>query len=102
VTSESMRHPITDPLLTPQNCGLLVIDYQPSQFATVTSINCDLLTQNVVSVARSAKAYGQPPTIPELREVLSDLVELDRTQINSWEDSDFDRQSRRRAGRNWS
>jgi nicotinamidase-related amidase len=51
-----------------------------------------------VSVARSAKAYGQPPTIPELREVLSDLVELDRTQINSWEDSDF-RQAVEATGR---
>jgi nicotinamidase-related amidase len=98
-----MRDPITDPLLTPQNCALLVIDYQPSQFATVTSIDRDLLTRNIVSVARLAKTYGipivlstvnvvangQPPTIPELKEVLSDLVEIDRTQINSWEDIEF-------------
>jgi len=105
VTSEPMRDPVADPLLTPQNCALLVIDYQPSQFATVTSIGRDLLTRNIVSVARLAKTYGlpivlstvnvvanrQPPTIPELREVLSDLVEIDRTQINSWEDSDFRR-----------
>ena len=103
MTSEPMRDPITDPLLTPQNCALLVIDYQPSQFATVTSIDRDLLTRNIVSVARLAKTYGlpivlstvnvgvngQPPTIPELREVLSDSVEIDRTQINSWEDGDF-------------
>jgi len=38
VTSEPMRDQVADPLLTPQNCALLVIDYQPSQFATVTSI----------------------------------------------------------------
>ena len=105
MTSEPTRDPTTDSLLTPQNCALLVIDYQPSQFATVTSIDRNLLTRNIVSVARLAKAYGlpivlstvnvaangQPPTIPELREVLSDLVELDRTQINSWEDVDFRR-----------
>jgi hypothetical protein len=41
-----------------------------------------LSTVNVV-------ANGQPPTISDLREVLSDAVEIDRTQINSWEDSDF-------------
>jgi nicotinamidase-related amidase len=103
VTSEPIRDPKTDALLTPDNCALLVIDYQPSQFATVNSMDRDLLTRNIVSVARIAKTYGlpivlstvnvaansQPPMIPELREVLSDLPELDRTQINSWEDVEF-------------
>src|SRR5580700_5178990 len=105
VTSEPMRDPATDPLLTPQNSALLVIDYQPSQIQAVSSIDHDLLIRNIVSVARIAKTYkipivlstvnvaanGQPPTIPELREVLSDSVEIDRTQINSWEDVEFRR-----------
>ncbi len=105
MTSEPMRDPVADPLLTPRNVALLVIDYQPSQFATVTSIDRPLLTRNIVSVARLAKTYGlpivlstvnvaangQPPTIPELKEVLSDSVELDRTQINAWEDVEFRR-----------
>jgi nicotinamidase-related amidase len=105
MTSEPIRDPKADPLLTPDNCALLVIDYQPSQFATVNSMDRDLLTRNIVSVSRLAKTYGlpvvlstvnvvangQPPTIPELREVLSDSVELDRTQINSWEDVEFRR-----------
>jgi nicotinamidase-related amidase len=103
VTSEPMRDPVTDPLLTPQNSALVVIDYQPSQIQAVTSIDHDLLVRNIVSVARVAKTYGlpivlstvnvaangQPPTIPELRDVLSDLAEIDRTQINSWEDTEF-------------
>jgi nicotinamidase-related amidase len=105
VTSEPMRDPATDPLLTPQNSALLVIDYQPSQIQAVSSIDHDLLIRNIVSVARIAKTYkipivlstvnvaanGQPPTIPELREVLSDLAEINRTQINSWEDIEFRR-----------
>src|SRR3984957_1716068 len=99
-----MRDPATDPLLTPTNCALVVIDYQPSQVRAVTSIDHDLLTRNIVSVARLAKAYdlpivlstvnvanGQPPTLPALREVLSDSPEIDRTQINSWEDLEFRR-----------
>jgi nicotinamidase-related amidase len=111
VTSEPMRDPLTDPLLTSQNAALLVIDYQPSQIQAVTSIDHDLLVRNIVSVARLAKTYelpivlttvnvanGQPPTIPELREVLSDSVEMDRTQINSWEDLDF-RQAVEATGR---
>jgi hypothetical protein len=60
VTSEPIRDPVTDPLLTPQNCALLVIDYQPSQFATVTSIDHDLLTRNIVSVARLARPTSFP------------------------------------------
>ena len=103
MASEPIRDAVTDPLLTSQNAALLVIDYQPSQVATVTSMDHDLLIRNIVSVARLAKTYdlpivlstvnvganGQPPTLPELREVLADNEEIDRTQINSWEDVEF-------------
>src|SRR5476649_3014370 len=104
MTSEPIRDPATDPLITPLNSALLVIDYQPSQIQAVGSIDHDLLIRNIVSVARLAKTYGlpivlstvnvangQPPTLPELKEILSDSVEIDRTQINSWEDVDFRR-----------
>jgi hypothetical protein len=55
VTSERRRDPVTDPLLTPENSALVVIDYQPSQTQTITSIDRDLLVRNIVSVARLAK-----------------------------------------------
>jgi len=109
-----MRDPVTDRLLTPQNCALIVIDYQPSQIETVTSIDHDLLVRNIVSVARLAKAYGlpivlstvnvangQPPTIPELREVLSDLVEIDRPRSTPVRTPISARQSRRRDEKSW-
>jgi nicotinamidase-related amidase len=102
MTSETRRDPVTDDLLTPHNAALLLIDYQPSQITTVTSIDREALVDNVVSVARLATTFrlpvvlstinvanGQPPTIPELRAVLSDSPEIDRTQINSWEDIEF-------------
>jgi nicotinamidase-related amidase len=112
MTSEQMRDPLTDPLLTPANSALVVIDYQPRQIETVRSIDSDLLVRNIVTVARLAKTYGLPivlstvnvaanglpPTIPELREVLSDNVEIDRTQINAWEDVEF-RQAVQATGR---
>jgi nicotinamidase-related amidase len=105
MTSEQRRDPLTDPLLTPENSALIVIDYQPSQLAAVNSMDRDLLTRNIVSVARLAKLYNlpivlstvnvvannQPPTLTELRQVLSNLEEIDRTQINSWEDIEFRR-----------
>jgi nicotinamidase-related amidase len=104
VTSEPARDPLTDHLLTPQNAALVVIDYQPSQLQAVTSIDHDLLVDNIVSVARLATTFelpvvlstvnvanGQEPTIPELRAALADSSEIDRTQINAWEDVDFRR-----------
>ena len=56
----TVRDPVTDHLLTPANSALVVIDYQPSQFQTVTSIDRQLLTDNIVSVARLAKTFSLP------------------------------------------
>jgi nicotinamidase-related amidase len=102
MTSEPIRDPRTDSLLTPQNAALIVIDYQPSQIQSVRSIDHDLLLDNIVSVARLGKTYGLPivlstvnvangqgRTLPELKAVLADNEEIDRTQINSWEDIEF-------------
>jgi nicotinamidase-related amidase len=93
---------MTDHLITSDNAALLVIDYQPSQIGVVKSMDHELLLDNIVSVARLGKAYdlpivlstvnvanGQGSTLPELKAVLSDNEELDRTQINSWEDVEF-------------
>ena len=104
MTSEPIRDPLADSLLTPENAALLVIDYQPSQVQTVKSMEHDQLLDNIVSVARIAKTYdlpvvlstvnmanGQGATLPELKAVLSDSEEIDRTQINSWEDVEFRR-----------
>jgi nicotinamidase-related amidase len=104
MTSEPIRDPVADDLLTPQNAALVVIDYQPSQIQAVRSIDHDLLVDNIVSVARLAETFhlpvvlstvnvadGQGPTLPELKAVLSEHEEIDRTTINSWEDVEFRR-----------
>ena len=104
MASEPVREPATDWLLTPLNAALVVIDYQPSQVQTVASMDHELLVDNIVSVARLARTFdlpvvlstvnvanGQGTTIPELRAVLSESDEIDRTTINSWEDVDFRR-----------
>ena len=104
MTSEPTRDPLADPLLTPQNAALVIIDYQLSQIETVKSMEHNLLLDNIVSVARLGKTYdlpivlstvnvanGQGPTLPELKAVLADNEEIDRTAINSWEDIEFRR-----------
>jgi nicotinamidase-related amidase len=102
MTSETRRDPYTDHLLTPENAALVLIDYQPSQVQAVKSIDHELLVDNIVSVARLARTFdlpvvlstvnvanGQGPTIPELKAVLSDSPEIDRTSLNAWEDKEF-------------
>ena len=102
MSSEPMRDPRTDPLLKPASSALLIIDYQPNQVNTVKSTDTGLLLRNIVSVARLGKAYGLPivlstvnaaagqgPTLLALKDVLTDNVEIDRSQINSWEDVEF-------------
>jgi nicotinamidase-related amidase len=97
MSSEPTRDPRTDRLLTPANSTLVVIDYQPNQINTVKSVDTELLVRNIVSVARLGKTYGLPivlstvnaaagqgPTLAAIKTVLSDNVEIDRTQINSW------------------
>jgi nicotinamidase-related amidase len=102
MTSAPVRDQLGDHLITPQNAALVLIDYQPSQFATVRSMDTDLLLKNVVSTVSAVRAFdvpivhstvnvanGQGTTVPELSELLEDLPPIDRTSVNSWEDTDF-------------
>jgi nicotinamidase-related amidase len=112
MTSDARRDPIADHLLTPENAALVVIDYQPAQVQAVRSVDQELLVDNIVSVARLARTFDLPvvlstvqvasgreaPTIPELKAVLSDCPEIDRTMMNSWEDTEF-RQAVEATGR---
>jgi hypothetical protein len=49
MASLPVRDPVGDHLLTQQNAAMLGIDYQPSQFAAVHSIDQDLLLETIVS-----------------------------------------------------
>jgi nicotinamidase-related amidase len=102
MTSQAIRDPLADHLLTPQNSGLLVIDYQPTQLTGVRSMDHDLLMKNATSTVKLAKLYGVPivhstvnvangqdPTLPALAEQLTDNPPIDRTSMNSWEDVEF-------------
>jgi nicotinamidase-related amidase len=103
MASLPVRDPVGDHLLTPQNAVMVVVDYQPFQFAEVQSIDRDLLLENIVSTVKIAKLFGVPivhstvnvatgrgqPTVPELAELLADDPPIDRTTTNAWEDADF-------------
>ena len=55
MTSQAIRDPITDPLLTPANSALIMIDYQPVQVSSVLSMDHALLVDNIVRVAKTAR-----------------------------------------------
>lgn len=105
MTSEAIRDPVQDRLLTPQNSMLMIIDYQPVQVTSVASMDKRMLVDNIVTVARVATLFELPivlstvnvktgknaPTIHQLTEVLPGVDALDRTTINAWEDVEFQR-----------
>ena len=47
-----------DALLTPDNCGLVLIDHQPFQVAGLRSHDTQTIINNVVGLAKSAKVFG--------------------------------------------
>jgi nicotinamidase-related amidase len=103
MSSAPIRDPLSDHLITSQNSALVLIDYQPSQFAAVRSMDGDLLLKNIVSTVKLARLFGVPivhstvnvatgrgkPTVTALAELLSDDPPIDRTALNAWEDIDF-------------
>lgn len=103
MTSETIRNPVTDHLLSPENSALIIIDYQPIQVSSIRSMPRDELVFNITSVAKAAINYNLPvihstvnvatgrnkPPIQELQNVLGHLPTYDRTSINSWEDTEF-------------
>ena len=103
MTSAPVRDPLSDHLITPENASFLLIDYQPAQLAAVRSMDRDLMLKNAVSTVRTIKTFGVSvvhstvnvasgqgqPTIPELAGLLENDKPLDRTTVNSWEDTEF-------------
>jgi nicotinamidase-related amidase len=99
----TVRDPVSDHLLTPQNAAVVIIDYQPVQVSSIASRDKRQLVANITALARIAKLYKLPvvlatvnvstgrnqPTIHQITEVLGDVPIIDRTSINAWEDKDF-------------
>ena len=50
MASAPVRDQLGDHLITPQNATLVLIDYQPSQFGTVRSMDPDLLRETVPQI----------------------------------------------------
>jgi nicotinamidase-related amidase len=89
-------------LLTPANCALTLIDYQPQPVFHIQSIDRQQLINNVTGLAKTARLFEIPtilttvladefagPLLPEVREVFPDTDVIDRASLNAWEDPVF-------------
>jgi nicotinamidase-related amidase len=86
-------------VLTPQNSQLIIIDHQPQMAFGVQSIDRQTLKNNVVGLAKAARAFDIPTVIttvesdsfsgktyPEILDVFPGHPILERSSMNSWDD----------------
>ena len=85
-------------LLNPEDCVVLLIDHQPFQFANLHSHEPTMIVNNVIGLAKFAKAFKVPvilttvlearggKLIKGLQDVFPDQTPVDRTYINTWQD----------------
>lgn len=89
---------------TNEDSALVLIDYQPEQFASIRSETpADLIELHARWLARAAKAFDVPivlstvgaesgrlsPTLPAIASELDGVQAIDRTSMNSFEDQAF-------------
>src|SRR5260221_5867729 len=85
-------------LLNPEECVVALIDHQPFQFANLHSHEPTMIVNNVIGLAKFAKAFKVPvilTTVLEarggriikgLQDVFPDQKPIDRSYINTWQD----------------
>src|SRR5437879_12039177 len=83
-------------LLTPEECVVLLIDHQPFQFANLHSHEPTMIVNNVIGLAKFAKAFNVPvilttvlearagKIIKGLQDVFPDQKPIDRTYRTEW------------------
>lgn len=87
------------PLLTPNDCALVLVDEQAGLAFAAGSADRQTLRSNAVALARTAVTFNIPvvvstsaskvysgPLMPPLRAVLPDIAPVERRNMNLWED----------------
>lgn len=85
-------------LLRPEDSILVLIDHQPYQFTNLNSHEPTMIINNVIGLAKTAKAFNVPTIlttvieerggyiIKGLQDVFPEQKPINRTFINTWED----------------
>ena len=89
-------------LLTPDNCVVAMIDFQPQMLFGVGSHDRQAIINNVVALAKASRVFGLPiilssvetksfsgNTWPQVLAALGNPAPIERTSMNSWDDENF-------------
>jgi len=89
-------------LLTPDNCVVALIDFQPQMLFGVTSIDRQSLISNVLGFSKAAKLFSVPTILstvetkgfsgymwPQLQAQFPDKTPIERSTMNAWDDENF-------------
>jgi nicotinamidase-related amidase len=95
-------NPTDKGLLTPQNCAVILIDFQPQMIFGVANVDRQTMLNNALILAKAAKTFGVPViltavetkgfsgnTWPALLDLFPEHTPIERTSMNSWEDKNF-------------
>jgi len=88
-----------DVLLKPQDCAILIIDFQAGLGFAVESMARQVLLNNAIALAKTAVAFGVPvvastsasrvysgPMFPALQAAIPSVKPIERKSMNVWED----------------
>jgi len=89
-------------LLTPQNCAVILIDFQPQMIFGVANIERQTMLNNVLVLAKAAKTFNVPVVLtavetkgfsgntwPALLDLFPELEPVERSSMNSWDSKNF-------------
>jgi nicotinamidase-related amidase len=89
----------SDVLLKPEECVMLLVDFQAGLGFGVESMPRQVVVNNAVALARTAAAFKVPvvastsasrvysgPLLPALQEALPSVKPIERKNMNAWED----------------
>src|SRR5262245_29845037 len=89
----------TNTLLKPEECAMLLVDFQAGLGFGVESASRQVLLNNAVALARTATAFNVPvvvstsasrvysgPLLPALQDHLPSVKAIERKPMNVWED----------------
>lgn len=89
-----------DGRLTPTNCAIILMDYQPQFAQSISSADREILIHNGINLAKIAKTFSIPtllttigqssfggPMVSGLQKIFPDQEHLDRTTLSVFEDT---------------
>jgi nicotinamidase-related amidase len=89
-------------LLTPDNCVIALIDYQPQMMFGTANFDRQSIINNTIALAKAARVFDVPVVLtavetksfsgnffPQIRAVFPDHALVERSSMNSWDDKNF-------------